>query len=108
MSRRIFISFLFAKAAAILKRGQLKGRDAFDIWFLQEQGAHLDRSAFEDWLKWEELDASDIQARLKQLTASRLRADVARYLPESLHRSLEEDNYRLLKQAVERLFQPFL
>lgn len=99
---------LFAKAAAFLKRSHLKGRDVFDLWFLQERGAQLDSQAFQEWLKWEEKDASDIRARLEQATPARLRADVARFLPDSMQRSLEEDSYKTLIDAAERLFKPFL
>jgi hypothetical protein len=99
---------LFAKAAALLKRKQVKGRDVFDIWFLLSRGAGLPREAFAEWLKWEEIDGSDIQARLGQISASRLQADLARFLPESLTKSLAADRYQVLIDAAKRLFRPFL
>ena len=99
---------LFSKAAAILKRPRVKGRDVFDIWFLQNQGAILDASAFSDWLKWEEQDSTDLEEKLRQITPSRLRADLARFLPESIEKSLAEEDYKLLINAARRLLQPFL
>jgi hypothetical protein len=64
---------LFAKAVALLKRPQVKGRDVFDIWFLLSRGAVLDAGAFRDWLKWEEKEAEDLQKKLAQITPSRLK-----------------------------------
>jgi hypothetical protein len=99
---------LFAKAAALLKRPHIKGRDIFDIWFLQSRGAHLEAGIFSDWLKWEELDSDDIEGKLKQITPSRLRADLDRFLPESILQSLSENNYQTLIGAARKLLEPFL
>jgi predicted nucleotidyltransferase component of viral defense system len=99
---------LFAKAAALLKRPHLKGRDIFDIWFLQSRGAVLHAGRFSDWLKWEEIESEDIEQKLKQITPSRLRADLDRFLPESIRDSLSEDNYQTLIAAARKLLEPFL
>lgn len=99
---------LFAKAAALVKRPQVKGRDVFDIWFLLGRGAVLDAQAFADWLKWEAIEPADLQEKLKQITPSRLRADLARFLPDSIEKSLAEDHYRPLIEASGQLLRPFL
>src|SRR5258708_22554121 len=99
---------LFSKAAALVKRPHVKGRDVFDIWFLQSRRAVLDAGAFTDWLKWEEIELADMQQKLKQITPSRLKADLARFLPESIQSSLAEENYKTLIDAAQRLLQPFL
>src|ERR1019366_7042278 len=67
---------LLTKAAALVQRPHVKGRDVFDIWFLQSRGAVLDAGAFADWLKWEEKDSADIQKALDRITPARLRADL--------------------------------
>jgi hypothetical protein len=99
---------LFAKAAALVKRPHVKGRDVFDIWFLQNQRAILDARAFGDWLKWEEKDATDLKEKLSQVTPSRLRADLVRFLPDSIQRSLIKENYQSLIEAARQLLAPFL
>jgi hypothetical protein len=98
---------LFAKAAALAKRAHVKGRDVFDIWFLLGLGAILDTKAFADWLHWEELDAADLEGKLAQITPSRLRADLDRFLPDSIRQSLAQENDKALIDAARRLFKPF-
>jgi hypothetical protein len=98
---------LFSKAAALIKRAHVKGRDAFDIWFLQGRGAVLNTAAFSDWLKWEEIDEEDVRKKLKEITPERLRSDLARFLPESIQKSLGNENYKSLIEAVQRLLEPF-
>lgn len=99
---------LFAKAAALLKRPHVKGRDVFDIWFLRSRGAILDADRFMDWLKWEEIDSEDIERKLRQVISSRLGADLDRFLPESIQRPLAEERYQTLIAAVRELLEPFL
>ncbi len=99
---------LLSKAAALAKRAHVKGRDVFDIWFLQSRGAVLDEPAFRDWLQWEEIDGDDLAAKLKELTPSRLKADLAPFLPDSIHASLAQEHYKSLIDAAQHLFKPFL
>jgi hypothetical protein len=99
---------LFAKAAALVKRPALKGRDVFDIWFLQSRGATLDADAFTDWLKWEEMDSDDLRQTLQKITPARLHADLSRFLPEPLERQLAEDHYKTLVEAAHALLKPFV
>ncbi len=99
---------LFAKAAALLQRSHVKGRDVFDIWFLQSRGAVLDEEAFSTWLRGEEKDAQTLQEKLKTITPSRLKSDLGRFLPEAIRSTLEAENYRTLIEAAKRLLQPFL
>lgn len=101
-------SLLLSKAVALLKRPAAKGRDAFDIWFLRERGAKLDAETFDAWRRWEELEAGAIAARLGQLTPKRLKADLARYLPEELGRRLESAGYSPLISAARDLLAPWL
>lgn len=101
-------ALLFCKAVAFLKRPSLKGRDAFDIWFLRERGAKLDEPAFDAWLRWEELDGGDLEKRLGQLSAKRLAADLSRYLPEDLGGRLEAAGYAPLRDAARALYAPWL
>jgi hypothetical protein len=99
---------LFSKAVALVKRPRLKGRDVFDIWFLQSRGASLDAAVFSEWLKWEEKDREDLATVLKNVTSKRLAADLHPFLPPSIQRQLAEDQYKSLIQAAHRLFEPFL
>jgi len=99
---------LLAKTAALVNRPHVKGRDVFDIWFLQSRGATLDPGTFADWLKWEEKDSADLQKTLDQITPSRLRADLSRFLPEGIQNSLSKENYKTLIDAARQLLQPFL
>jgi hypothetical protein len=99
---------LFAKAAALVKRPRLKGRDVFDIWFLESRGAKLDNAAFAYWLKWEEKSAEDVRATLAAITPARLEADLQRFLPPALHDQLAAEDYKTLIAAAEKLLRPFL
>lgn len=99
---------LFAKAAALAKRPHVKGRDVFDIWFLLDLGAILDAKAFAAWLQWEEIDAADLEEKIQQITPSRLRADLDRFLPDSIRKSLAQENDKPLIDAAHRLLKPFL
>jgi hypothetical protein len=99
---------LFAKTVALIKRPQLKGRDVFDIWFLQSRRANLDPAKFRDWLSWEEISPDDLRKVIARITPARLRSDLQRFLPDSVRTSLEEDDFRPLIAAVEELLEPFL
>lgn len=99
---------LFGKAVALLARRHPKGRDAFDVWYLLERGARLDAEAFRDWLDWEELDAVRVAARRDEFTPRRLTADLDRFLPADLRRSLSETGYSPILAALAKLLEPFV
>lgn len=99
---------LFAKTQALVARRHPKGRDAFDIWYLLDRGANLDAEAFRDWLAWEEIDAAQVAARRDEFNPSRLAADLDRYLPDGLRRSLSETGYAPLKAALAKVLEPFV
>ncbi|MBI4347568.1 MAG: nucleotidyl transferase AbiEii/AbiGii toxin family protein [Elusimicrobia bacterium] len=101
-------ALLFCKAVAFMKRPSVKGRDAFDIWFLHERGAKLDEADFHAWRRWEELDSSDFRRRLEQVTFKRLKADLSRYLDEGLARRLESVAYAPVIEATRALLAPWL
>lgn len=101
-------ALLCCKAIAFLKRPAVKGRDAFDIWFLRERGAKLDAEDFDAWWRWEELDAQDVRRRVAQLTPKRLKADVSRYLERGLARRLEKAAFAPLIEAVREILAPWL
>lgn len=99
---------LFAKAQALLGRRHPKGRDAFDVWYLLDRGAKLDADAFRDWLAWEEIEGPQVAARRDEFTPRRLAADLDRYLPADLRRSLSETAYAPLQAALAKLLEPFV
>ena len=100
--------FLLSKLITLLQRRIVKGRDAFDIWYLSERGARLKKAALEHWLQWEDWDSRRIAARLAQLTPKRLAQDLARFLPADLDSQLKGDGYLTLRESVRSFFAEFL
>ena len=98
---------LFLKIKTLLKRKFLKARDVFDLWYLLNLEARLDKREFEHWLALEEIEDQDIQRRLKLISPSRLEADLAPLLPTPWLRKFRNDNYASLLRTVRSLLEPF-
>jgi len=79
----------------------------FDLWYLLNLEAKLDKREFEHWLALEEIEDREIQRRLKLISPSRLEADLAPLLPTPWLNKLRKDNYASLVRSVRSLLKPF-
>jgi hypothetical protein len=102
---------LLQKAESFVSRRVVKARDAFDIRLLLLRGAKFDallRGHLEDALKWKEVDANEINTRIKRLDAKTCRAELKPVLPDEVYAELEHDDFELLRAAVRSVFREWL
>jgi predicted nucleotidyltransferase component of viral defense system len=99
------------KIAAVAGRPYLKGRDFFDLWFLESQGVPLDAGLLRRKLQDYGATLERLAERALQVDAELLRRDLTPFLPLSIRRPLEADGYKgvletskaVLRRALELL-----
>lgn len=87
------------KIAAVAGRPYLKGRDFFDLWFLESQGVVLDIKLLRRKLQDYSATLERLAERASEVDAALLRKDLTPFLPLSIRRPLEEDNYKSVLEA---------
>ena len=102
---------LLQKAETFLLRTIIKVRDAYDIKQLVERGAILDgnlRNHLEDSLRWQEIEAEYISARILQIDATRCTAELKPILPAHIFTQLQAEDFAPLRDCVSKLFSDWL
>jgi hypothetical protein len=102
---------LLQKAESFVSRRMVKTRDAFDMRLLLAEGAALDETLkghLNDLVMWRELDAEQINERIRQITPKLCRAELKSVLPEEVYSSLETEEFESLRAAVRALFAEWL
>jgi len=101
---------LLLKAEAFLLRRMVKARDAYDIMGLLDRGAQCSgnlKQHLEDQIIGE-FDSERIRERIDLLNPARCRADLEKFIPESVYRALEESGFKPLRDAVSKVFADWL
>ena len=99
------------KAEALLGRRIIKVRDAYDAKLLMDRGAKLGgelKNHLDDYLRWEEVTATQIRERINQIDEKRCRAELANFIPETTFNELDKDNFEALRGAVVELFADWI
>jgi hypothetical protein len=102
---------LLQKAETFLTRRTVKARDAFDICHLLTAGAVLDGTLkvhLNDTLMWREVNKDGIGEKIEQINAKLCRAELKPVLPAAVYTRLEAADFRSLREALRRLFAPWL
>jgi hypothetical protein len=102
---------LLQKAESFVSRRMVETRDAFDMRLLLAEGAALDETLkghLNDLVMWRELDAEQINERIRQITPKLCRAELKSVLPEEVYSSLEVEEFESLRAAVRALFAEWL
>jgi len=102
---------LLQKGETFLQRRIIKARDAYDIHYLFNLGAKLSealRGHLEDSLSGSESDSDEIRERIGQLTFKLCQKELQPLLPPEIFERLEKEEFRPLRDAVEKLYADWL
>ncbi|OGR89503.1 MAG: hypothetical protein A3J74_02295 [Elusimicrobia bacterium RIFCSPHIGHO2_02_FULL_57_9] len=88
------------KLAAIAGRPYLKGRDFFDLWFLDSQGVAFRADLLRQKLKDYNTTLEGLLERGRQADEALLRRDLSPFLPAAIRQRLEDDSYREVLRAA--------
>lgn len=97
---------LLQKCETFLERPNVKARDAFDVDVLLSRGAKLGevlRAHLEDLIQMKGLDADLIRNRIARVDSKLCTAELRAVLPDELFRTLAKDEFKQLRQSLERV-----
>lgn len=101
---------LLQKAVCFLLRKIMKARDAFDIYSLRQSGVVLNEQRenhLEDTLMGNEIEATDIAARIAQVDEKRC-SELRALLPSKVFESLAKEQFSPLRDALRDLYGRWL
>ena len=102
---------LLQKAEAFLLRRSVKARDAYDVHALKRLPTELDsnlRAHLEDTLLSNEMDSDFILERIEGVDFNRCRLELKPILPPEIYASLEEVEFKPLRDALTELYERWL
>lgn len=102
---------LLQKAEGFLFRPVLKARDAYDIQLLLKAGASLSaalQNHLADALAMREIGHEQITERIAQIRGALCRSQLADVLPAGTYKDLEREDFLPLREALEKLYEPWL
>jgi hypothetical protein len=101
---------LLQKAECFLLRKIMKARDPFDIYRLRQSGVVLHEQLenhLEDTLMGNEIEATDITARIAQVDVKRC-SELRALLPSEVFGLLVKEQFSPLRDALRDLYQRWL
>lgn len=98
------------KVNALAQREYVKGRDLYDIWFLNAMGVETDRNLarrkFQDYGTRRPLEK--LSERMQVLEAGEVSAEMERFLPSALRQHLAATGYAEVLVAVRKVIREVL
>ena len=96
------------EVTAALGRPYLKGRDLFDLWYLDEVlGTALDRDLLRRKIADYDvaLSGNEVRDRLAAVAAADLETEMARFLPRRQRSQLGGEGYRAIRDRARKVLE---